>query len=174
MSQDDKSEGLDQNLDMDSNIVEETQEPNELPVYKNREEAFDSLRKAPETTYADNNHKWVDIEIPESGVLGEKYKIKVSKKVPKLQFSLSNNIKFEVVDKLYRPDEPAQLFGIPLLIEELIDTDTYEGVWEEISLAGGKEFNSLPEGEYLFAVQANAKGSWQQTTVRRIIKLEKK
>jgi len=170
----DEPEGLDQNLDSTGKIVEEVSEINELPLYKNREEAFNALKKAPEITYANDNHKWVDIELPESGVLGEKYKIKISKEVPKFVFALSHNIKFEVVDKMWRPNESAQLFGIPLLLEKLTNVDGYEGVLEEISTAGGRKFNTLPAGEYLMVAQANGRESWQQTTVRRIIKVVKK
>jgi len=176
MSKEDKPEGLDQDLDVDSSgkIVEEVQgEPNELPIYKSRKEAFTVLKKEPEITYADNNHKWVEIEIPDSGVIGEKFKIKVNKKVPKLQLAISNDIRFEKADKMWRPDEPAILFGRALRIEKLTDTDRFEGVWEEISLLAGKEFNSLPEGDYLIEVQANGKEAWQQTTVRRIIEVVK-
>lgn len=169
----DEPEGLDQNLDMSGKIVEEVGEINELPKYKSREEAFAALKKEPEITYASDNHKWVDIEIPDSGVLGEKYKIKVSKKVPKLEFALSADIRFEKLDKLWRPNEPAMLFGRAFQIEKLTNTDEFEGVWEEISTTAGNKFNSLPAGDYLFEVQANGKESWQQTTVRRIIEVIK-
>ncbi len=147
---------------------------NELPQYDSKEDAFDALRKAPEITYADDNQKWVEIELPESGVIGEKYKIKLSRKVPILEIALSHDIRFEIVDKLWRPDEPPQLFGKPLRIEKLKDVDKFEGVWEEISIAAGKEFNSLPAGDYLLEVRAHSNESWQETTARRIIKVVKK
>ena len=161
----DEPEGLD---------IEEKKGVNELPRYNSREDAFAALRKAPEITYADDNQKWVEIKLPESGVLGEKYKIKLSRKVPILEIALSHDIRFEIVDKLWRPDEPAQLFGKPLRIEKLEDVDKFEGVWEEISIAAGKEFNSLPAGDYLLEVRAHSNESWQETTARRIIKVVKK
>ena len=162
MSQEDEPEGL------NSDVVEG------LPKYDSREDAFDALRKAPEITYANKNHKWVEIELPTSGVTGEKYKIKVSEKVPTLEIAISANIKFEKVDKLWRPNEPPELFGIAFKIEKLKNVDKFEGVWEEIARAAGKEFNSLHAGEYLIEARANSKESWQETTVRRIIKLVKK
>ena len=161
MSQDDEPEGLENEI-------------NTLPNYKSKEEAFSVLRKAPEITYANDNHKWVEIELPESGILGEKYKIKVSEKVPELQIALSHDIRFEKVDKLWRPDEPPQLFGRPLRVEKLKNVDKFEGVWEEISLIQGREFNSLPEGEYLIEARANSNESWQETTARRIVNVVKK
>lgn len=172
----DEPEGLNQDLDVDSSgkIVEEAGKINELPKYKSREEAVAALKKEPEITYANDNHKWVEIEIPDSGVIGEKYKIKVSKKVPKLEFALAADIRFEKLDKLWRPNEPAVLFGRAFRIEKLTNTDEFEGVWEEIATTAGKKFNSLPAGDYLFEVQANGRESWQQTTVRRIIKVVKK
>ena len=163
MSQDDEPEGL-----------ELSDEINTLPKYDSKEDALDALRKAPEITYANDNHKWVEIELPESGVIGEKYKIKVSEKVPSLEIALSQDIRFEIVDKLWRPDEPPQLFGKPLRIEKLKNVDKFEGVWEEITRVAGKAFNTLPAGEYLLEARANSNESWQETTVRRIVNVVKK
>ncbi len=149
----DEPEGLDQdNVDLSGNIVEDVKaEPNELPIYKNREDAFKALKKT-ETTYADENHRWVEIELPKSGVVGEKYKINVSKKVPHLEFALSDNIKFELIDKVFGKDVPPQLFGVAFKIEKLKDVDKFEGVWENIASAAGKTFNAMQAGDYLFEV----------------------
>lgn len=171
----DEPEGLNQdNVDLSGNIVEEVKaEPNELPIYKNREEAIKALKKG-ETTDADENHKWVEIELPKSGVVGEKYKINISKKVPHFEFALSDNIKFELIDKVFDRDSSPQLFGIAFKIEKLEDVDKFEGVWENIASVAGKKFNSMQAGDYLFEVRAWGKQSWQETTERRIIKVVKK
>ncbi len=170
----DEPEGLNQELDLDGKVVEEVQEvPNELPIYKSREEAFKALRKT-ETTNADDNHKYVKIEIPKSGIIGEKFEVKVSKKVPNLDVAISDKINFEVVNKVWAKESPAQLYGTPFIIEKLKDVDKYEGVWHNPAFAAGKEFNALQEGEYLLEVRAYGTEAWQDTTVRIILKVTEK
>ena len=174
MSQDDEPEGLNQELDLDGNIVEEVQaEPNELPIYKSREDGIKALKKT-ETTNADDNHKYVKIELPASGVIGEKFQIKVSKKVPHLEFAISDKINFQVIDKVFGKHNPPQLYGTPFIVEKLKDVDKFEGKWHNPAFAAGKEFNALQEGDYLIEARAYGKEAWHDTTVRRIIKLTKK
>lgn len=174
MSQDNDPSLNPDNIDLDGNFVEEIEgKPNESPLYKSREDAFKVLRKT-ETTNAYDDHKYVKIELPKSGVVGEKFQVKVSRKVPNLQVVISDKINFEIVDKVSAKHLPAQLFGVPFMIEDLKDVDKYDGNWINEYDHLGKKLNALTAGDLLLEVRAYGTAAWHETTVRRIIKVTEK
>ena len=138
-----------------------------------KEKAMQKLRDKTEYEHSIPDRKFVTIDIPTTAKIGSDLVVKFSEKVPNAQATWGNTFEWKRTDK-FDPNSKVDLI-VPRIesIENKGEDDKIIIALKNISYSKGKEFNSLLEGDYLITVRAYGKQAWQETTVRRIIRLHK-
>jgi predicted PilT family ATPase len=143
------------------------------PTITSKEQEFEKikqkLRDEQENEYENPDKIYVDIDIPSKGKVGEECIVKLSKKVPVAEFALSEKLSWKKKDKFDRFSKE-ELCASPFKIEQLKDVDEVKFKWEELD---GRGRNMLKSGEYFLEISARSKNAREETTARRIIRVEK-
>jgi len=136
------------------------------------EKAKQKLRDKQETVHENSEKPYVDIKIPSTGKVGGKCKIKISKKVPKVQLAVSQDIQWKKRDKYDLKAKP-EIVCRAFILEEFKDTDSIEFTWEDIGTLHQQPTNLLREGEYMVEVRAYSTEAYEETTARRLVWVKK-
>ncbi len=152
--------------------IEEDIKKEELYNKDPLETAKRKLRDKQENDYAIPEKKFVEIDIPTTGKIGDDLIIKFSGKSPKSQATISNAFEWKRADK-YNPNSPKQLIAKPMNIVEDKDSDKIVIPLVHNSYSKGKPFNVLTEGDYLVQARAYGIQVHEDITATRIIRLYK-
>jgi hypothetical protein len=173
-----KEEGLDEKeineLLEDENSWSNREDPMEEWDRKHNdfENAKQRLRDKQENIYEDPDKIYVEIKIPEKGVVGEDCVIKFSKKVPFAQMAISQKLEWKKRDR-YQMDGKKELVSTAFIQVEAKDCTEIRHRWEDMSPFRGVPTNLLNAGEYLVEGRGWSKGAYEETTSRRLIKVTK-
>jgi len=127
-----------------------------------------------ETEHNNTKKPYSTIEIPDSGKLGKKLKIKFSKKVPNLQLAFGDNLVWEREDR-FNPKAPKEVILKPTIIldyhRQNFNKDEIEIELGEIRQANGKDFQGWLEGDYLCEVRVFGDGADDETSAKKLVKI---
>lgn len=138
------------------------------------ENAKQLLRDKQETIYTNPEHKYLDIEIPTKGKVGDKCVIKFSGNAPKVEVAVSEDIKWEKRDKYDKLSKPELITRAFILDEHLKhNKDKVEFIWQDVGIISGEPKNMLRAGEYMVEVRVWDNESWEETIARRLITITK-
>ena len=144
----------------------------ETPVLNTKEQAFEKrkqeLRDEQENKYEKPDKIYVEIDIPTKGKIGKECVIKLDKKVPFIEFALSQKLEWKKKDKFDR-FATEELVATPFKLGNDKDTDKLKFKWEELD---GRGKNVLKAGEYFIEVSARSKVAGEETTSKRIVVVE--
>jgi hypothetical protein len=137
------------------------------------EQEKEKLRKQ-KTEHGDPDKPYVTIDIPDTGKLGEKLTIKLSKKVPNIQLGFGDGIIWEREIR-YDPKSPKVVKLKPtILIDEhrgKFNDDVINIELGDIKTVAGKEIQSWLEGDYLVEIRAFGNESFEETSARKLVKI---
>jgi hypothetical protein len=133
------------------------------------EKAKQALKDKQSNRYENPDKIYVEIKIPTTGKVGEECIIKISEKVPIVEWALSEKLQWK---KKYKYDRNAdkEIVATPFQTGKEKDTDTIKIKWQELD---GRGKNVLRAGDYFLEVSARSKKAGQDTTSGRIIEVTK-
>lgn len=143
----------------------------EIKDKTNFESRKQELRDKQENIHENKDNPYVKITIPDKGKIGGKCKIKFSKKVPRAQIAISQNITWKKVDKYDRTSKP-ELVCRAFILKEFKDVKEIEVQWEDMGILAEKPTNMLQAGEFMVEARAWSTEFGEETTARRLIRVE--
>jgi len=151
----------------------EAKKPKKKNSDKEGEKLIEKLRKETEISRGVEDKPFVDIEIPLSGKLGESFEIRVPEKVNLLEVVVSDDVIYEIKNKVWNRGGDREIFGRPVFMKKAKNVDVIKLSWEDPQPYHDTTFNALPAGEYLIEARASNQEEWQETVVKRIINVKK-
>lgn len=130
------------------------------------------LRDKQETIQENPEKPYVTIDIPKSGKIGKECIVKISKKVPKIQLAISQDIQWKKRDKYDREAKP-EIVCRAFIIKEVKDTDEIRATWEDVGIVAQISTNLLAEGEYMVEARAWSTEFGEETNAKRLIRVTK-
>lgn len=134
--------------------------------------AKQKLRDEQENVYENPEKKYVEIDIPSTGKVGEELVVKFSKKVPKAQIAISEKLEWKRLDK-YNPKSEYKLIPSRFNFKEVKDVDKVSIELADYGFVGQKKVNNLRAGEYLIEARGWSTQGGEETTARRLVKVSK-
>lgn len=135
------------------------------------ERAKQKLRDAQKNTYEKEDQKYVEIDIPATGKIGEDFIIYTNKKVPIIEYAVCQQLDWKKKNK-YNRGSKKELVGKSFMIGTRKDTDSCTFKWIDMYSFQGKQINGLKAGEYLVEVSARSTEAYEETKAIRLVRVE--
>lgn len=160
-------------------VIKESEKVEEVHLPKPTKDSgdFETEKKKlfkQETEHNNPKKPYSTIDIPDTGKIGEKFKIKLSKKTPNMQLAFGDDIVWKREDR-YNPKAPKKVTLKPTILLDFhrqnFNKDVIEIELGEIRQVNGNDTQMWLAGDYMIEVRVFGIGADDESSAKKMVKI---